>query len=145
MDVRITSLAALTLSLASPVCLSAQQSSGYPTRSTTTNLSEKRYVAAGDALMLLAFKTEPSSRSAGISPEPWEAFGRTLLNFSSPTESRWMDLLCRPRNSSLPVPVLYSSTFLRPAGCKSLALSLPRMECLSCWWDCRYRTRHPKA
>jgi hypothetical protein len=48
MDVRITSLAALTLSLASPVCLSAQQSSGYPTRSTTTNLSEKRYVAAGD-------------------------------------------------------------------------------------------------
>jgi hypothetical protein len=48
MDVRITSLAALTLSLASPVCLIAQQSTGYPTRSTTTNLSEKRYVAAGD-------------------------------------------------------------------------------------------------
>jgi hypothetical protein len=48
MDVRITSLAALTLSLASPVYLSAQQSNGYPTRSTTTNLSEKRYVAAGD-------------------------------------------------------------------------------------------------
>jgi hypothetical protein len=48
MDVRITSLAALTLSLASPVCLIAQQSTGYPTRSTMTNLSEKRYVAAGD-------------------------------------------------------------------------------------------------
>jgi len=48
MDVRITSLAALTLALASPVCLSAQQSTGYPTRSTTSNLSEKRYVAAGD-------------------------------------------------------------------------------------------------
>ncbi|MBV8275677.1 MAG: hypothetical protein JO170_10535 [Verrucomicrobia bacterium] len=48
MDVRITSLAAMTLSLASPVCLIAQQSTGYPTRSTTTNLSEKRYVAAGD-------------------------------------------------------------------------------------------------
>jgi hypothetical protein len=48
MDVRITSLAALTLSLASPVCLIAQQSTGYPTRSTTANLSEKRYVAAGD-------------------------------------------------------------------------------------------------
>jgi hypothetical protein len=48
MDVRITSLAALTLSVASPVCLIAQQSTGYPTRSTTTNLSEKRYVAAGD-------------------------------------------------------------------------------------------------
>jgi hypothetical protein len=48
MDVRITSLAALTLSLASPVCLDAQQSTGYPTRSTTTNLSEKRYVAAGN-------------------------------------------------------------------------------------------------
>jgi hypothetical protein len=48
MDVRIASLAALALSLASPVCLIAQQSTGYPTRSTTTNLSEKRYVAAGD-------------------------------------------------------------------------------------------------
>jgi hypothetical protein len=48
MDVRIASFAALTLSLASPVCLIAQQSTGYPTRSTTANLSEKRYVAAGD-------------------------------------------------------------------------------------------------
>jgi hypothetical protein len=48
MDVRIAPLAALTLTLASPVCLIAQQSTGYPTRSTTTNLSEKRYVAAGD-------------------------------------------------------------------------------------------------
>src|SRR6202043_326432 len=48
MDVRITSLAALTLALASPVCSIAQQSPGYPTRSTTANLSEKRYVAAGD-------------------------------------------------------------------------------------------------
>jgi hypothetical protein len=48
MDVRIASLAALTLTLASPVCLIAQQSTGYPTRSTTTNLSGKRYVAAGD-------------------------------------------------------------------------------------------------
>jgi hypothetical protein len=48
MDVRITSLAALALSLASPVCLDAQQSTGYPTRSTTANLSEKRYVAAGN-------------------------------------------------------------------------------------------------
>lgn len=48
MDVRITSLAALTLALASPVCSIAQQSPGYPTRSTKANLSEKRYVAAGD-------------------------------------------------------------------------------------------------
>jgi len=48
MDVRITSLAALTLALASPVCSIAQQSPGYPTRSTNVSLSEKRYVAAGD-------------------------------------------------------------------------------------------------
>jgi len=48
MDVRISSLAALTLCLASPVSLTAQQPTGYPTRSTTSNLSEKRYVAAGD-------------------------------------------------------------------------------------------------
>jgi hypothetical protein len=48
MDVRISSLAALTLCFASPVCLTAQQSTGYPTRSTSSNLSEKRYVAAGD-------------------------------------------------------------------------------------------------
>jgi hypothetical protein len=48
MDVRISSLAALTLCFASPVCLIAQQSTGYPTRSTSSNLSEKRYVAAGD-------------------------------------------------------------------------------------------------
>jgi hypothetical protein len=48
MDVRITSFAALTLALASPVCSIAQQSPGYPTRSTNANLSEKRSVAAGD-------------------------------------------------------------------------------------------------
>src|SRR6266436_3600187 len=47
MDVRISSLAALTLCFASPVCLIAQQSN-YPTRSTSSNLSQKRYVAAGD-------------------------------------------------------------------------------------------------
>src|SRR5260370_38318313 len=48
MDVRISSLAALTLCFASPVCLTAQQSTGYSTRSTSFNLSQKRYVAAGD-------------------------------------------------------------------------------------------------
>jgi len=88
MDVRITSLAALTLSLASPVCLSAQQSSGYPTRSTTTNLSEKRYVAPGDRAYVVGVQD-------GIfQPIGWHitgtmgGFGRTLLNFSSPTRSR---------------------------------------------------------
>jgi hypothetical protein len=42
------SLAVVALTFASTVCVCAQQSGGYPTRSTTTNLSEKRYVAAGD-------------------------------------------------------------------------------------------------
>jgi hypothetical protein len=49
MDVRsIPSLVLLTLSIAFPVCSRAQQSTNYPTRSTTANLAEKRYVAAGD-------------------------------------------------------------------------------------------------
>jgi hypothetical protein len=42
-------LVLLTLSLASPVwAQTAQQSVNYPTRSTTENLAEKRYVATGD-------------------------------------------------------------------------------------------------
>jgi hypothetical protein len=49
MDVRsIPSLALLALSIASPVWCSAQQSTDYPTRSTTSDLAEKRYVAAGN-------------------------------------------------------------------------------------------------
>jgi hypothetical protein len=49
MEVRcISSLALLTLAVTSPVWSSAQQSADYPTRSTTSNLAEKRYVAAGN-------------------------------------------------------------------------------------------------
>ena len=46
---RLFPLVLLTLSLASPVwAQTAQQSSGYPTRSTTENLAAKRYVVTGD-------------------------------------------------------------------------------------------------
>jgi hypothetical protein len=48
MDVRSIPSLLLTLALASPVWSSAQQSTDYPTRSTTSNFSQKRYVAAGD-------------------------------------------------------------------------------------------------
>jgi hypothetical protein len=49
MDARcFPSLALLALFVASPVWCTAQQSTDYPTRSTTSNLAEKRYVAAGD-------------------------------------------------------------------------------------------------
>src|SRR6202166_5395836 len=46
---RLFPLVLLTLSLASPVwAQTAQQSSGYPTRSTTEDLAAKRYVVTGD-------------------------------------------------------------------------------------------------
>ena len=66
MDVRITSLAALALSLASPVCLNAQQSSGYPTRSTTAMLSEKRYVAAGNRAYVVGVQDGTFGAPTGI-------------------------------------------------------------------------------
>ena len=66
MDVRTTSLAALALSLASPVCLNAQQSSGYPTRSTTAMLSEKRYVAAGNRAYVVGIQDGTFGAPTGI-------------------------------------------------------------------------------